>query len=48
MTASELQAKYNRLISQKKAIDDQLKAVRAELRVRSKANPTGPKPPAEQ
>jgi hypothetical protein len=45
MTVSELQAKYNRLISQKKVIDDQLKAVRAELRVRSKTNSTSPKPP---
>jgi hypothetical protein len=37
MTDAELQAKHDRLINLKKAIDDQLKAVRAELLLRSEA-----------
>ena len=43
MTDSELQAKYNRLINRKNAIDDQIRAVRAELLLRSEANRTGSK-----
>ncbi|MBO1910000.1 IS66 family insertion sequence element accessory protein TnpB [Microvirga sp. 3-52] len=40
MTNSELQAKYDRLTNLRKAIDDQLKAVRAEVLLRSEANRT--------
>ena len=43
MTETELQAKYDRLNIRKKAIDDQLKAVRAELLLRSEASRTDPK-----
>jgi hypothetical protein len=41
MTDSELQAKSDRLNNLRKAIDDQLKAVRAELLLRSEANRAG-------
>jgi hypothetical protein len=41
MADAELQAKHDHLINLKKAIDDKLKAVRAELLLRSEANRTG-------
>jgi hypothetical protein len=43
MTVSELQAEYDRLSDQKKAIDDQLKAVRAEFLLRLWAQHPSPK-----
>ena len=43
MTDAELQAEYDHLNDQKKAIGDQIKAIRAELRLRSEADRTGPK-----
>ena len=43
LTDAELQAEYDRLSDQRKAIDNQLKEVRAELRLRSEANRTGAK-----
>jgi hypothetical protein len=42
MADAELQAKHDHLINLKKAIDDKLKAVRAELLLRSEANHTRP------
>jgi hypothetical protein len=48
MADAELQAKHDHLINLKKAIDDKLKAVRAELLLRSEANRTGfDEPPLE-
>jgi hypothetical protein len=41
MTDSELQAEYDRLHDLKRAIDDQIKVVRAELLVRSEAQHSG-------
>jgi hypothetical protein len=41
MTDAELQARYDRLSKQKKAIDDQIKAIRAELLLRLEGNRTG-------
>jgi hypothetical protein len=43
MTDAKLQAKHDHLISLKKAIDDKLKAIKAELLLRSEANHTDPK-----
>jgi hypothetical protein len=42
-TDSELQAKHDHLNHQKKAIDEQIKAIRAELLLRSEAQHSGPK-----
>jgi len=43
MTDSELQAEYDRLNDQRKAINDQIREIRAELRVRSEADRIGSK-----
>lgn len=43
MTETELQAEYDRLSDQRKAIDDQLKAVRAEFLSRLSTKRSGPK-----
>ena len=43
MTDAELQAEYDHLNDQKKAIGDQIKAIKAELRLRSETDRTGPK-----
>ena len=48
LTDAELQAEYGCLKDQRKAIDNQLKEVRAELRLRTEANRTGSKSPPEQ
>jgi hypothetical protein len=45
MTDSELRAEYDRLNGQKKAITDQIRAIKAELRVRFETSCTSPKPP---
>jgi hypothetical protein len=45
LTDSELQAEFDRLNEQKRAIDDQLKAIRAEFRLRLETKRTDPKRP---